>query len=154
MSEYNEWDDDDTNTNDDGRGGQDNSTGMKELRKANSALKKQLSELQESYSLVTKTQRDRSVKDVLNSLGLPQKVSAFIPDDVTSEEDVTDWINEYGDVSVLIQTLKPMLKVKMRCDKISLLSTGSPKRRLVGLPIRVVQTKWILLSVMREVPKS
>jgi hypothetical protein len=98
MSEYNEWDDDDTDTDGDGRGGKDNSTGMKELRKANAALKKQLSELQESYSLVTKTQRDRSVKDVLKSKGLPDKVSALIPADVTSEEDVDAWITEYGDV--------------------------------------------------------
>jgi hypothetical protein len=97
MSGYNEWDDDDFDLDGDDRGSQEN-TGMKELRKAFNALKKQHKELQESYSLVTQTQRERSVRDVLNSLGLPEKVSAFIPDDVASEEDVVNWIEEYGDV--------------------------------------------------------
>lgn len=97
MSGYDQWDDDDFDLDGDDRG-RDNSTGMKELRKAFNALKKQHKELQESYSLVTKSQRERSVKDVLDSLGLPEKVSAFIPEDVTSPEDVEAWVNEYGDV--------------------------------------------------------
>ena len=42
--------------------------------------------------------RERSVKDVLASKGLPEKISKFIPEDVTSAEEVEAWVSEYGDV--------------------------------------------------------
>jgi uncharacterized protein YdiU (UPF0061 family) len=42
--------------------------------------------------------RERSVKDVLASKGLPEKIAAFIPKDATTSEEVEAWISEYGDV--------------------------------------------------------
>jgi len=47
-----------------------------------------------------KTQtRSRVVKDVLTQKGVNAKVAAFIPQDLEpSEEAITNWLNEYGDV--------------------------------------------------------
>lgn len=72
---------------------------VKQLRKVNRTLEKRLKELeQEATSLKTQT-RQRTVKDVLTAKGINPKVAAFIPQDLdASEEAVTNWLNEYGDV--------------------------------------------------------
>jgi len=72
---------------------------VKQLRKVNRTLEKRLKELEdEATSLKTQT-RQRTVKDVLASKGINPKVAAFIPQDIDmTEEAVTNWLNEYGDV--------------------------------------------------------
>jgi len=72
---------------------------VKQLRKVNRTLEKRLKEL-ETESVTLKTQsRQRIVKDVLTQKGINPKVAAFIPQDIdSSEEAITNWINEYGDV--------------------------------------------------------
>jgi len=72
---------------------------VKQLRKVNRTLEKRLKEL-ETESITLKTQsRQRIVKDVLTQKGINPKVAAFIPQDLdSSEEAITNWINEYGDV--------------------------------------------------------
>ena len=72
---------------------------VKQLRKVNRTLEKRLKELeQEATSLKTQT-RQRTVKDVLTQKGINPKVAAFIPQDLdVTEEAVTNWLNEYGDV--------------------------------------------------------
>jgi len=72
---------------------------VKQLRKVNRTLEKRLKELeQEATSLKTQT-RQRTVKDVLTAKGINPKVAAFVPQDLdASEEAVTNWLNEYGDV--------------------------------------------------------
>ena len=70
MSDY-DWDDDDDN---DGASGDTNA--MKELRKAYKAMQKEKKELMESLDSLKSSVRDRSVKDVIASKGLPEKVAA------------------------------------------------------------------------------
>jgi hypothetical protein len=72
---------------------------MNEVRKANRALEKRLKALEaENNSLKTST-RQRTVKDVLSTKGINQKVAAFIPQDIEpTEEAITTWLSEYGDV--------------------------------------------------------
>jgi len=89
MSEY-EWDDDDIDTND--------SNAMKELRKAYKKLQAEKKELSEQLEGMQSSLRERSVKDVIASKGLPEKVAALIPKDATTSEEVEAWIAEYGDV--------------------------------------------------------
>ena len=89
MSEY-EWDDDDIDTND--------SNAMKELRKAYKKLQAEKKELAEQLEGMQSSLRERSVKDVIASKGLPEKVAALIPKDATTSEEVEAWITEYGDV--------------------------------------------------------
>jgi uncharacterized protein YdiU (UPF0061 family) len=90
MSEY-EWDDDDIETSND-------SNAMKELRKAYKKLQAEKKELSEMLEGMQSSLRERSVKDVLASKGLPEKIAAFIPKDATTSEEVEAWIAEYGDV--------------------------------------------------------
>ena len=77
---------------------QDNGA-INEVRKANRALEKRLKALEaENNSLKTST-RARTVKDVLSTKGINQKVAAFIPQDIEpTEEAITNWLTEYGDV--------------------------------------------------------
>ena len=90
MSEY-EWDDDDIDTSSD-------SNAMKELRKAYKKLQAEKKELAESLESMQSSLRERSVKDVIASKGLPEKVASLIPKDATTSEEVEAWIAEYGDV--------------------------------------------------------
>ena len=72
---------------------------VKQLRKVNRTLEKRLKELEtEATTLKTQT-RQRTVKDVLSAKGINPKVAAFIPQDIdTTEEAVSAWLAEYGDV--------------------------------------------------------
>lgn len=90
MSEYINWDDDDTD--------EDAQNVPADLRKAHRALKKQNKELMEKLESMNASMRDRSVKDVLSSKGLNPKIAAFIPKDITSAEDVEAWVTEYSEV--------------------------------------------------------
>lgn len=92
MSEY-EWDDDDDNI-----GASNDSNAMKELRKAYKKLQAEKKELSEMLEGMQSSLRERSVKDVLASKGLPEKIAAFIPKEATTAEEVEAWISEYGDV--------------------------------------------------------
>lgn len=92
MSEY-DWDDDDFS--EDARG---ESNALREARKAYKAMKQQNKELLERVSAFEKSQREASVKSVLTAKGLNPKISAFIPEGITSAEDVEKWVDEYAEV--------------------------------------------------------
>lgn len=95
MSEF-EWDDDDLDTND--------GNAMKELRKAYKKLQAEKKELAEQLDSMQSSIRERSVKDVIASKGLPEKVAALIPKDATTSEDVENWLSEYGEIFGIQET--------------------------------------------------
>ena len=90
MSNGYDWDDED----DAASGG----NAMKELRDAYKKASKQNKELMDQLADLQKQIRTRSVKDVLESKGLPAKIAAFIPEAVTTSDEVEAWVAEYGDV--------------------------------------------------------
>ena len=72
---------------------------VKQLRKVNRTLEKRLKELEVEASTLKTQTRQRTVKDVLSAKGINPKVAAFIPQDIdTTEEAVSAWLAEYGDV--------------------------------------------------------
>lgn len=71
---------------------------VRELRKALKSKDKQFNELKAQFDAISKSTRERSVKDVLKGKGLPEKIAAFIPESATTSEDVEAWLTEYGDV--------------------------------------------------------
>lgn len=71
---------------------------LRTLRKENRAKDKQIKELQEQLTALSKAQRERSVSEVLTSRGFNKKIAAFIPETITSEEEVASWLEEFGDV--------------------------------------------------------
>jgi hypothetical protein len=92
MSDY-DWDDDDTDTDT-----SNDSTGMKELRKALRASEKRNKEMSGKLDEMRNVSRERTVKDIISSKGLPDKIIKLIPFDVTSPEDVESWVAEYSDL--------------------------------------------------------
>ena len=91
MATNYEYDDEDDDTTQD--------SGITQLRKVNRALEKRAKELEQELSGLKTQTRQRTVKDVLQAKGLNPKIAAFIPQDIdSSEEAITSWVNEYGDV--------------------------------------------------------
>ena len=72
---------------------------VKQLRKAAKQKDKELQELREKFDGLSKAQRERAIKDVLEARGVNKKISAFIPQDIDpTEESLSKWLDDYGDV--------------------------------------------------------
>jgi hypothetical protein len=106
---------------------------VKQLRKVNRTLEKRLKELEQEANTAKAQNRQRTVKDVLTAKGINPKVAAFIPQDIEiSEEAVSNWLNEYGDVFGVNQESKegnsqaqdPALQAQKRINDV--VSTGTP----------------------------
>jgi hypothetical protein len=94
MSNYEyEDDDDDVTTSDNGN------DLVKQLRKAAKQKDKELQELRAQFEGVSKAQRERNIKDVLESRGVNSKIAKFIPSDLDpTEESLSKWLDDNGDV--------------------------------------------------------
>ena len=94
MSNYEYEDDDDDVTTTD-----TSNDLVKQLRKANKQKEKELAELKAQFEGVSKAQRERSIKDVLESRGVNSKIAKFIPSDLDpTEESLSKWLVDNGDV--------------------------------------------------------
>ena len=94
MSNFEYEDDEDDFTQESG-----NNDLVKQLRKAAKQKDKELQELRAQFEGISKAQRERSIKDVLESRGVNSKIAKFIPSDVDStEESLSKWLDENGDV--------------------------------------------------------
>jgi hypothetical protein len=72
---------------------------VKQLRKANKQKEKELAELRAQFEGISKAQRERSIKDVLESRGVNSKIAKFIPSDLDpTEESLSKWLDDNGDV--------------------------------------------------------
>jgi DNA uptake protein ComE-like DNA-binding protein len=95
MSNFDYEDEDDDSTQDFSQ----NNDLVKQLRKANKQKEKELAELKAQFDGVSKAQRERAIKDVLEARGVNKKVASFIPSDIDpTEESLSKWLTEYGDV--------------------------------------------------------
>ena len=72
---------------------------VKQLRKAAKQKDKELAELRAQFGEVSKAQRERNIKDVLESRGVNSKIAKFIPSDLDpTEESLSKWLDDNGDV--------------------------------------------------------
>ena len=95
MSNFDYEDEDDDFTQESNQ----NNDLVKQLRKANKQKEKELAELKAQFDGVSKAQRERAIKDVLEARGINKKVASFIPSDIDpTEESLSKWLTEYGDV--------------------------------------------------------
>jgi len=96
MSNFEYEDDEDditTNTSDNGN------DLVKQLRKAAKQKDKELQELRSQFENLNKAQRERAIKDALESRGVNSKIAKFIPSDIDpTEESLSKWLDENGDV--------------------------------------------------------
>jgi hypothetical protein len=96
TQQHGSWDDDEEP--DEEQQGQD-STAMRELRKADRAKAKRIAELETQLASLSGAERQRTVKDVLQARNLNPKIASFIPADVEPTEDALGkWLDEYVDV--------------------------------------------------------
>ena len=97
MSNLN-YEDDDFDTEDDTSVNTNNDL-VKQLRKANKQKEKELAELQAKMGELSKAQRERAIKDVLEARGVNKKISSFIPQDLDpTEESLSKWLEDNADV--------------------------------------------------------
>ena len=91
--DYEDDDEDITTTSNDGN------DLVKQLRKANKQKDKELAELKAQFGDISKAQRERAVKDVLEARGVNSKIAKFIPSDIDpTEESLSKWLDDNGDV--------------------------------------------------------
>jgi len=92
MSNY-DYEDDDFDTED------TTNDLVKQLRKATKQKDKELAELKAQFENLNKAQRERAIKDALESRGVNSKIASFIPQDIDpTEESVSKWLEDYADV--------------------------------------------------------
>ena len=106
---------------------------VKQLRRVNKTLEKRLKELEVEATTLKNQTRQRTVKDVLTAKGINPKVAAFIPQDIEiTEEAVTAWLDEHGDVFGVktqeapegAKAQDPTLQAQKRINDV--VSTGTP----------------------------
>ena len=83
---------------------------VKKLRKALKAEQRKNKDLETSYGELTKSQKERILKDVLASKGVNQKIAQFIPSDIEASEDaISAWLDANGDVFGYTPAPKPAI---------------------------------------------
>jgi hypothetical protein len=101
----NYWDEDEDDQDTDNEVQMDGSDLLKKLRKAKRNDEKRIKELTEQLEQLSKTQRERTVKEVLDKKGVNPKAQRLILkdlDDIT-EESVNSWLEDNGDLFGLTQ---------------------------------------------------
>jgi hypothetical protein len=96
----NYWDEDEDDQDTDTETQMDGSDLLKKLRKAKRNDEKRIKELTEQLEGLTKSQRERVVKEVLDKKGVNPKAQRLILKDLEdiSEESVNSWLDDNGDL--------------------------------------------------------
>lgn len=108
-----QWDEDYDEYEDDGQTQRGNPVSelrkqLKEKTKAEKAMREELEKLRGSV-------RETTIGNVLKSRGLPDKVARIVPKDIDpTAEEVTKWLDEYGDVFGIQSEEKPEQKEETR----------------------------------------
>lgn len=77
---------------------------VKQLRKANKQKERELAELKQQFTKLSKAQRERELSETLQSRGVNPKIAKFIPEDIADASAVDSWLAEYGDVFGVVPT--------------------------------------------------
>ena len=101
----NYWDEDEDDLDTDNEVQMDGSDLLKKLRKAKRNDEKRIKELTEQLEGLSKSQRERTVKEVLEQKGVNPKAQRLILKDLdeVSEESVNNWLEDNGDLFGLTQ---------------------------------------------------
>lgn len=112
----NDWDDDDDFDYEDNQPQQaEGNDLLKKLRKAKRADEKRIKELTEQLENLSKVQRERVVKEVLDQKGVNPKAARLILKDLedVNEESVSNWLEDNGD---LFGLTKPAVTQEQQVD--------------------------------------
>jgi len=99
MSNNNNWDNDD-DLDMYNEVSNDETNGIKDLRKAKRADEKRIKELTEKLEAFERQQKESTVKNVLESKGVNSKAARLILKDLdeVNEDSVNNWLRENGDI--------------------------------------------------------
>lgn len=89
-----QYDDDDFDFEDDNLQGTDL---VKSLRKQLSAAQKQLKEREQMLMEYQQVTHEQTVASMLQSYGLNPNIARYVSDDVTTEDDLIEWLDVYGE---------------------------------------------------------
>ena len=115
----NYWDEDEDDLDTDNEVQMDGSDLLKKLRKAKRNDEKRIKELTEQLEGLSKSQRERIVKEVLEQKGVNPKAQRLILKDLEeiSEESVNNWLADNGDLFGLTQ---PEVKQEQELNRAAL----------------------------------
>ena len=115
----NYWDEDEDDLDTDNEVQMDGSDLLKKLRKAKRNDEKRIKELTEQLEGLSKVQRERIVKEVLEQKGVNPKAQRLILKDLEeiSEESVNNWLADNGDLFGLTQ---PEVKQEQELNRAAL----------------------------------
>jgi len=82
----------------------DDSTSLRDLRKAYKAKEKQVKELQGRLDEIETAGRRNTIEDVLKDSGVNDKLAKFIPSDVLTAEQVREWLDENSELFGLVRS--------------------------------------------------
>jgi hypothetical protein len=101
----NYWDEDEDDLDTESEVQMDGSDLLKKLRKAKRNDEKRIKELTEQLEGLSKSQRERTVKEVLEKKGVNPKAQRLILKDLEeiTEESVNNWLEDNGDLFGLTQ---------------------------------------------------
>jgi len=118
----NDWDDDDFDFEDEAPQQYDGSDLLKKLRKAKRADEKRIKELTEQLENLSKVQRERVVKEVLNQKGVNPKAARLILNDLSdvNEESVSNWLSDNGDLFGLHAEQQAVVTQEQELDRAAL----------------------------------
>jgi hypothetical protein len=96
----NYWDEEDDDDLDTDQFNNDGSDLLKKLRKAKRADEKRIKELTEQLDNLSKVQRERTVKEVLEKKGVNAKAARLVLKDLddVNEESVNNWLDDNADL--------------------------------------------------------
>ena len=93
----NDYEDDDFDLEDNSSNA--NNDLVKQLRKQLKQKEKELADFNSKLGELSKSQRERAIKDVLEARGVNKKIASFIPSDLDpTEESLSKWLDDNSDV--------------------------------------------------------
>jgi hypothetical protein len=115
MSNNNNWDNDD-DLDMYNEVSNDETNGIKDLRKAKRADEKRIKELTEKLEAFERQQKESTVKNVLESKGVNSKAARLILKDLdeVSEESVSNWLRDNGDIVGYTEAVQEESKPNVR----------------------------------------
>ena len=116
----NYWDEDEDDQDTDNETQMDGSDLLKKLRKAKRNDEKRIKELTEQLEGLSKSQRERIVKEVLDKKGVNPKAQRLILKDLEdiSEESVNNWLDDNGELFGL--TKEPAVSEEQELNRAAL----------------------------------
>ena len=98
LMSNNDYEDDDFDLEDNSSSSENNKL-VRDLRKQLKQKEKELADFNSKLGELSKAQRERAVKDILEARGVNKKIASFIPSDLDpTEESLSKWLDDNGDV--------------------------------------------------------